>query len=84
MVRHDVFPFVLVYPLDHLDGAHYVVSGLGYFKSSSILGTLDKDTARELRKELDALNESMRTHNEALTAQAKQAVARAIVRAEGK
>jgi len=33
---------------------------------------------------LDALNESMRTHNEALTAQAKQAVARAIVRAEGK
>jgi hypothetical protein len=84
VIRHDVFPFVLIYPLDHMDGAHYVVSGLGYFKSRSILGTLDKDTARELSKELDALAESMRTHNNAIAAQAKQAIARAIAKAENK
>ena len=77
-IKYDVFPFALVYPLERMDGAHYVVAGLGHYRSSGILGTMDEDTALDLRGELDALRESMRTHNDALIAQAKQAVARAI------
>jgi len=56
VVKHDVFPFFLVYELESKRRNEYKAKGIsGYYEVSSVIATISESEAKRLMRRIDGL-----------------------------